>query len=60
MFQVTEYMVKKARIKKSKGILADSEKKKAKVCELRPKLCVNVNSRGMHWVCVCTYQQNMC
>lgn len=30
-----------------------------KFCELRPKECVTVNSRGMHNVCVCMYHQNV-
>lgn len=30
-----------------------------KFCELRPKECVTVNSRGIHSVCVCTYHQNV-
>ena len=30
----------------------------SKFCELRPKLCITVNSSGTHCVCVCTYHQN--
>lgn len=30
----------------------------SKFCELRPKWCVNVNSKGMHSVCVCEKHQN--
>ena len=31
----------------------------SKFCELRPKWCVTVNSRGMHSVCVCQQHQNV-
>ena len=31
----------------------------SKFCELRPKWCVSVNSRGMHSVCVCEQHQNV-
>ena len=30
----------------------------SKFCELRPKWCVTVNSKGMHSVCVCEKHQN--
>ena len=30
----------------------------SKFCELRPKWCVTVNSKGMHSVCVCEQHQN--
>ena len=31
----------------------------SKFCELQPKYVVNVNSSGMHKVCVCEYHQNV-
>ena len=31
----------------------------SKFCELQPKYIVNVNSSGMHKVCVCDYHQNV-
>ncbi|XP_071950769.1 uncharacterized protein [Antedon mediterranea] len=31
----------------------------SKFCDLRPKWCVSVNSRGMHSVCVCQIHQNV-
>ena len=31
----------------------------SKFCEFRPRWCVTVNSSGMHYVCVCSYHQNV-
>ncbi|XP_071948717.1 uncharacterized protein [Antedon mediterranea] len=31
----------------------------SKFCELRPRQCVTVNSKGMHCVCVCQQHQNV-
>ena len=42
-----------------KKVYPDAKISFSKFCELRPKWCVNVNSRGMHSVCVCTYHQNV-
>ena len=30
----------------------------SKFCDLRPKWCVTVNSKGIHFVCVCEQHQN--
>ena len=42
-----------------KKVNPDVQKGFSKFCELRPKYVVNINSNGIHKVCVCEYHQNV-